>query len=208
MKRLILASSSPRRYELLTATGLPFEVARPDIDETPHPDESPADYVLRLSREKALAVGKSAQGIIISADTTVVDNGAILGKPAATADAAVMLKKLRNRAHVVHTGVTVSDTETHHTSTRLTTSQVIMRNLTDTDIDAYVASGDPMGKAGSYAIQNTQHRPVAGLDGCYTNVVGLPLCTLCQLLKEHGVRVSNPVPCSPVNLPCRLGNVP
>ena len=204
MKRVILASSSPRRYELLTATGLPFEVARPDIDETPHPNESTDSYVLRLSREKARAVGKTHSGIIISADTTVVDDGAILGKPVDTADAIAMLLRLRNRSHVVHTGLTVYDTEIGTASTELTTSQVIMRNLTDSEIDAYVASGDPMGKAGSYAIQNTEYRPVAELDGCYTNVVGLPLCTLCKLLNEQGVDVPNPVPCSPAHLPCTM----
>jgi predicted house-cleaning NTP pyrophosphatase (Maf/HAM1 superfamily) len=106
----------------------------------------------------------------------------------------------------VHTGVTVLDTETDTTITQLTTSQVIMRDLTDAEIEAYVASGDPMGKAGSYAIQNKEYRPAAGLDGCYTNVVGLPLCTLCHLLKDQGVDVPTSVSCSPDNLPCQFRN--
>src|SRR5260370_34087526 len=107
MKRLILASSSPRRHELLRATGLPFEVARPDIDETPRPGENPPDYVARLSREKAQAISGSADSLILSADTTVADGTQNIGNPADPAEATAMLRRLSRHAHQVHTAVTV-----------------------------------------------------------------------------------------------------
>jgi len=205
MKRLILASSSPRRHELLRATGLPFEVARPDIDETPHPGENPADYVTRLSREKAEAISGSAGSVILSADTTVADDQHVLGKPNDPTEAIAMLRRLRGRPHRVHTAVTVRDTGSDDRSTtQLTTSQVMMRDLSNDEIAAYVESGDPMGKAGAYAIQNAAFHPVAQLDGCYTNVVGLPMCAVCALLAEYGLPLPQPVPCSPSNLPCQF----
>jgi septum formation protein len=204
VKRLILASSSPRRYELLKATGLLFEVARPDIDETVRPGESAADYVMRLSVEKAWAISSAATdgALILSADTTVVDGTQILGKPADRQEAESMLRQLRNRPHVVHTGVTVLDTETGQSSTRLTTTRVTMRPYSDDEIGAYVDSGDPFGKAGSYAIQNSAFHPVAKLDGCYTNVVGLPLCTVYAMLADYSLRAPSVVPCSPTSPPC------
>src|SRR5260221_2932316 len=214
MPRLILASSSPRRHELLKATGLAFEIARPDIDETPHRGEAPGEYVLRLSREKALAVGVAIQGtdsidaIIISADTTVAEGDHILGKPADAAEAAAMLRRLRGHAHSVYTGVSVLDTSGvtgSEPASALTSSQVTLRALTEPEIATYVASGDPLGKAGSYAIQNAAFRPVERLEGCYTNVVGLPLCALCNLLRQHGIELAVPIHCSPTELPCRFG---
>jgi septum formation protein len=213
MTRLILASSSPRRFELLTATSLSFEVARPDIDESPHRGEAPAEYVIRLSREKALAVATAIQGadgndaIIVSADTTVADEGGILGKPADAEDAAAMLRRLRGHAHMVYTGLSVlnSASDGPRPTSALTSSQVTLRDFTEAQIAEYVASGDPLGKAGSYAIQNTEFRPVERLEGCYTNVVGLPLCTLCSLLRQHGIELPTAVPCSPTELPCAFG---
>ncbi len=212
MKRLILASSSPRRNDLLKTTGLPFVVARPDIDETPHPGEPADQYVMRLSREKAEAAAQSmaqtgisdSDSLILSADTTVVDvdSDQILGKPDDPDHAAAMLRQLRNRVHVVHTGVTVLDTRTGHSQTRVITTRVVMRAYTDEEIATYIASGDPLGKAGSYAIQNAVFRPVARLEGCYTNVVGLPICAVYALLADHGLPSPNPVPCSPAHLPC------
>jgi len=205
MKRLILASSSPRRFELLSRSGLPFEVARPDIDETPHPGENPAEYVTRLSQEKALAIPASSDSLILSADTTVVDGNHIIGKPADSADATAILRQLRGRAHHVHTAVTVHESgNDNRSATQLVTSRVIMRDLTDDEIAAYVESGDPMGKAGAYAIQNAAFHPVAKLDGCYTNVVGLPMCVVCALLTRFGLPCVEPIPCSPDNLPCQL----
>jgi MAF protein len=208
VKRLVLASSSPRRYELMQATGLSFEVARPDIDETPQPGEAPTDYVLRLSGEKAQAIARSTSvdSAILSADTTVVHENEMLGKPANDADAIEMLRRLRGARHEVYTGVTVYDMASTKNLTRLTASHVLIRNLTDGEIAAYVASGDPMGKAGSYAIQNVEFHPVARLDGCYTNVIGLPLCTVCVLLAEVGIGIPLPIKCSPENLPCQFGH--
>jgi septum formation protein len=204
VKRLILASSSPRRYELLKVTGLPFEVARPDIDEAVQPGEPAGNYVMRLSLEKAWAIGGSVpdSALVLSADTTVVDGAQILGKPDSTEDAVSTLRQLRNRTHLVHTGVTVLDTDTGQSTTRLTTTRVQMRPYTDEEIAAYVASGDPIGKAGSYAVQNPAFHPVNRLDGCYTNVVGLPLCTVCVILAEYGVQTPTPIPCSPTALRC------
>jgi septum formation protein len=186
---MILASSSPRRHQLFGLTGLPFVVARPDIDETPHPGEAGGDYVLRLSREKAHAVAQSAppNSLILSADTSVIDGDHILGKPESDADATDMLRQLRGRVHLVHTGVTLLDTDSGQTVTRLTTTRVIMRSYTDQEIAAYVESGDPMGKAGSYAVQNETFHPAAQLDRCYTNVMGLPMCTVYVMLAELGV---------------------
>jgi septum formation protein len=204
VRRLILASSSPRRYELLKSAGLPFEVARPDIDEAAHPGEPAGNYVMRLSLEKAWAIGNSAPDgvLILSADTTVVDGTQILGKPESTEEAVSMLRQLRSRTHLVHTGVTVLDTETGQSTTRLTTTRVQMRPYTDEEIAAYVASGDPIGKAGSYAIQNPAFRPVNRLDGCYTNVVGLPMCTVLAMLTSYGLQASPSIPCSPTAPPC------
>lgn len=205
MTSLILASSSPRRNDLLKTTGLPFTVARPDIDETPLSNEPADQYVMRLSREKAEAVARNgipADSLILSADTTVVDAGEILGKPDDADHSAAMLRQLRDRTHVVHTGITLFDTRTGRGETRVITTRVVMRAYTDAEIAAYVASGDPMGKAGSYAIQNAAFHPVVRLEGCYTNVVGLPLCAVCALLANHGPPAPNAVPCSPTDLPC------
>lgn len=207
LKSIILASSSPRRHELLSASGLPFAVARPDIDETPHPGEPAGDYVLRLSLQKAWAVvaianGVPANSLILSADTTVVDGEQILGKPETPADAAAMLRQLRNRVHLVHTGVSLLDSDSGQSTTRLTTTRVFMRAYTDAEIAAYVDSGNPMGKAGSYAVQSALFRPVARLDGCYANVMGLPMCTVYAMLAEYGVGSPTLLTCAPTGSRC------
>jgi septum formation protein len=208
MKRFVLASSSPRRSELLRAIGLPFEVARPDIDETPHSGEAADQYVMRLSHEKAQAVASQfPDSLILSADTTVVDYGQILGKPDDPAHAESMLRQLRNRSHIGHTGLTMLDTSSGQSITRLVTTTVFMRAMTDAEIAAYIASGDPMGKAGSYAIQNQQYHPVERLDGCYTNVVGLPVCMVAAMLAEFGESVPTRIVCSPEKLPCQFSTV-
>jgi MAF protein len=207
MKRLILASSSPRRFDLLKYTGLSFEVARPDINEDPHPHE-PADlYVKRLSQEKAQAIAStitaSASVLILAADTTVADGDQILGKPESDAHAAANLRQLRGRAHVVHTGMTLLDTDSRQAMNTITTTHVIMRPYSDAEIAAYIASGDPVGKAGSYAIQNREFHPVDHIEGCYSNVVGLPICVVYALLAPYYVMQPR-VRCSPDNLPCDL----
>ncbi|MEP7287128.1 MAG: Maf family protein [Chloroflexota bacterium] len=211
MRSLILASSSPRRFDLLTRTGLPFEVARPDIDETPYPNEPSDDYVQRLSLAKAWAIAHSlpqgSDALILSADTTVADGDQILGKPQDAAEAVAMLRQLRNRYHVVHTSVILLDAANGQSATRLTTAKVFLRDFTDSEIEAYVASGDPMDKAGSYAIHNKVFRPVARLDGCFTSVMGLPMCAVATLLADCGVILPTPIACSPTNLPCQFSNL-
>jgi MAF protein len=204
LKSIILASSSPRRHQLFGLTGLPFVVARPDIDETPHPGEDGADYVLRLSQEKAQIAAQSAtpNSLILSADTSVIDGDSILGKPESAADATAMLRQLRGRVHLVHTGVTLLDAGSGQSVTQLTTTRVVMRPYTDQEIAAYVESGDPMGKAGSYAIQNDAFHPARRLDRCYTNVMGLPMCTVYAMLAEFGVYPDIALACSPATSRC------
>lgn len=207
MPRLILGSTSPRRHQLLTEAGIAFGAARPDIDETPLPAEPADAYVDRLSREKALAVATQQQGagaLILTADTTVVLDSYILGKPEDAADAEAMLRRLAGRVHQVHSGVTVLDAATDTITTHVVTTDVHMRLYSDVEIAAYIASGDPFGKAGSYAIQNRAFNPVERLQGCYTNVVGLPMCVVCRLLATHGIVAETAPECAEDNLPCRV----
>ena len=215
--RLILASSSPRRRELLALTGLVFDTARPDIDETPLPGEPGAAYVARLSHAKALAIGlNGAPGstLILTADTTVVVDDDIIGKPGDPEEAAAMLRRLRGRDHVVHTGISVrragagvADSDGSIETTVITTV-VKMRAYSEAEMAAYIASGDPFDKAGGYAVQHAGFRPVAALEGCQANVMGLPVCAACALLARHGLEAPAPPPCSPQHLPCRWQIMP
>lgn len=187
--RIILASSSPRRQELLRQLVRDFEVVKPDIDESRRFDEVLVDYAERLSREKAAAVIASLDGspaIVIAADTIVIDHqGALLGKPADAADARRMLRHLRARAHHVVTAFTVHrNSQPPQAYTGHARTAVYMRDYTEAEIDAYIASGDPFDKAGGYAIQNDSFHPVARIKGSYSNVVGLPLDELRQALHE------------------------
>ncbi|MCY4063935.1 MAG: Maf family protein [Chloroflexi bacterium] len=187
--RLILASSSPRRQELLRQLVGSFEVIKPDIDESRRLDEALVDFAERLSREKAAAVAKVLNGspaIIIAADTIVIDHeGELLGKPADAVNARRMLRRLRNRAHEVVTAFTVcQDVRRPRLITRHARTLVRMRDFSDAEIEAYIASGDPFDKAGGYAIQNEVFQPVASIEGSYSNVVGLPLDELRDVLKE------------------------
>ena len=200
--RLILASSSPRRQELLSQLGLRFAVIKPDADESRLDGEGLIAYAERLSRDKAEAVSNTLgnePALIVSADTIVaLDAGAarldsaseMLGKPADPAEARRMLRRLRLRAHQVITAFTLLQ---HGASprriTRHATTIVHMRNYSDEEIDRYIASGDPMDKAGAYAIQNTDFAPVARIEGSYSNVVGLPLEALAAALQEFGISV-------------------
>lgn len=204
MKRLTLASSSPRRRELVRHIGLSFEIARPDIDETPLPNEPSDAYVARLSHEKAFAAPVNGQGLILSADTTVVLDGQIVGKPADPPEAEAMLRDLCGKRHLVHTGITIRDVASGKTLTTVTTTDVYMREYSAHEISAYVASGEPFDKAGGYAVQDANFRPVERLEGCQTNVMGLPLCTVCQMLAQFGVQAPEPPSCSPEQLPCCL----
>jgi septum formation protein len=199
---LILASGSPRRRELLTSLGIDFTVVKPDVDERQHPGEAPLDYVRRLSREKAAdvaarlptpaAVLAADTIVILAADTLGVDEaGEILGKPMDAADAHRMLQRLRGRVHQVYTAITLRvqpvDADAPPRSlTSLTRTDVTMRDYTDAEIEAYIATGDPFDKAGSYAIQHADFHPVERIDGSYSNVVGLPLESLQTMLAEIG----------------------
>ena len=195
--RLILASSSPRRQQLLKDLGLSFAVVKPDIDESLKPEEKLVSYVERLSREKAEAVARQFEAdsaLIIAADTIVVlgaepieGDGELLGKPADPAAARAMLRRLRGRAHAVVTAFTLLRIDAQPQSiTRQVRTTVHMRDYTDAEIESYIASGDPFDKAGAYAIQNVAFRPVARIEGSYSNVVGLPMDELKAGLSEIG----------------------
>lgn len=189
---LVLASGSPRRLQLLASIGLDCEVSPVDIDETPRPGEAPADYARRLAEEKAtVAVTRHAPGrLVLAADTVVAIGEEILGKPADPADAARMLRRLSGRSHAVHTAVAAS--RDGATSMRLSSSEVTFRTLLNHEIDAYVATGEPLDKAGAYGIQGLAAIFVTRLCGSYSGVVGLPLCETAELLGGFGLDVLAP----------------
>lgn len=186
---LLLASNSPRRRQILSLTGWVFSVQPVDIDESPRPGEQPPDYVLRLAESKARAAAHFAQPgqIVLAADTTVADGGLILGKPADAREAREVLRSLRGRQHCVYTSIGISDPHTDKLMTDLCETRVWMRNYSDEEIEAYIASGDPFDKAGAYAIQNSMFHPVERIGGCYPNVVGLPLCRVVAMLRQFGL---------------------
>lgn len=185
--QVILASQSPRRKELLGLTGLDFVIRAADIDETMIPGEAPFDEVARLSREKALAVARGADDVVIAADTIVVCDGAILGKPRDEQDALRMLRLLSGREHQVMTGMTVVRGGRAETVTEVT--DIHFRTLSESEIRAYIATGEPMDKAGAYGIQGGAALFVSHLNGDYFNVVGLPVCVLTGILRGFGLRV-------------------
>ncbi len=188
--KIVLASASPRRHELVSAMGLSFEVVTSDIDETPRPQEAPLTLAHRLSQAKAEAVARDyIDAITIAADTLVVLDEHILGKPRDQAEALTMLAQLRDRRHLVYSGLAVIDQPGQRRCTQVAITPVRMRNYTDAEIQQYVATGDPMDKAGAYAIQYAGWNPVAGFDGCYTNVMGLPMCHLYRILRSWDVQV-------------------
>jgi len=180
---LVLASASPRRSELMALAGLRFEVLPAHIDEQVLPGELPADHVMRLSREKAQAVAEKGDGrFFVGADTVVVLDGRIMGKPRDEAEALAMLTDLSGRDHEVITGITVFDRDQQVCLTRSVTTEVRFRELSAHEIQDYVASGCPMDKAGAYAIQGGAVHFVRAISGSYTNVVGLPMAELYELL--------------------------
>ena len=178
MKRLILASNSPRRRELIALFGWPFVVIPADIDESRLVGESPLNYVQRLACEKAQAIAASETGLIVAADTIVADGDELLGKPVDDDDARRMLVQLRGRTHQVYTGIALIDTRSGRSINDICRTDVPMRNYLDGEIKDYIATRDPMDKAGAYAIQHAGFHPVTGLTGCYASVMGLPLCHL------------------------------
>jgi len=180
---LILASSSPRRSELLTAAGIPFTIQSLPVDESPLPGEDPAAFTLRLAHAKAAVVfAHNDHATVLGADTIVVCDGEILGKPADAADAARMLAQLSGRAHQVITGVAILSPAGVLTHAETTT--VVMRAITPTEIVAYIATGEPMDKAGAYAIQGGAAPFITRIDGDYSNVVGLPVDAVQRLLSQ------------------------
>lgn len=185
--RLILASASPRRSELLAAAGFRFETMPSDVDETPRVGEAPADYAARVARDKAeaaLAQCRNSGTVVLAADTVVVADGRILGKPADDRDAESMLKTLSGRVHEVHTGVVVCTGARE--LAEVVTTRVRVLPLTDDEIAWYIASREPLDKAGAYAIQGRAARFIDWIEGSWSNVVGLPIATVHRLLKGAG----------------------
>jgi len=193
MRRLVLASASPRRRELLAQAGFSFEVHPAHIPEDPLPDEDPIAYVVRLAREKADAVFAQLSGTqlssdgaaalqVLGADTTVTLDNHILGKPEDAADAARMLRMLSGRTHRVITGVAVVTSNTAEVAAEVTGVQFL--TLSDEEIAEYIATGEPMDKAGAYAIQGRAARWIPRVQGCYFNVVGLPIALVSTILES------------------------
>lgn len=184
---LILASQSPRRRELLRLMGHPFVIRAADIDETMDPEKAPFDEVARVSRLKALAVERDEEDIVVAADTIVVCGDRVLGKPRDEEDALRMLRLLSGRDHQVMTGMTVVKGGRAVTVTEVT--DIHFRELSDAEIRSYIATGEPMDKAGAYGIQGGAALFAIGLSGDYYNVMGLPVCRLALILRKMGLPV-------------------
>jgi MAF protein len=199
---ILLASNSPRRRQLIALGNWNFTVAVSDVDETQQAGETPQDYVLRLAQAKALAVVEKAhpESIIIGSDTAVVDGNPILGKPKDEEDAARMLNQLRGHTHQVYTGVAFHRVSDGKMLTELCITDVPMRAYSDDEIAAYVQTGDPLDKAGAYAIQHPNFQPVESMRGCYASVMGLPLCHVVRTLSMLNVHSSADVPRACQNL--------
>lgn len=186
---LVLASASPRRRALLTALGLEFEVRTADVDESPRMGERPAAYALRVAGEKAAAIAAAHGGgpvRILAADTVVVLDDAILGKPDSAETAREYLKRLRGRRHLVLTAVVATDAGTGRSVRETCCTGVWLRRYSAAEVEAYIASGDPFDKAGGYAIQHPEFQPVAALQGSEANVIGLPTAVALDLLARLG----------------------
>jgi MAF protein len=195
--RLILASSSPRRRELLRRVGIAFEIASSDVEETIREGETPEQTAQRLAREKArsAAIGPTGEPtLVLGADTLVADGNRIYGKPEDTAQARNFLERLRGREHRVITGICLRDAAAGREWTELAVTVVRMREYRPDELEAYLARGDGMDKAGAYAIQDPTFRPVESVEGCYANVIGLPVCKVYLLLEAAGSAPSVPLP--------------
>jgi len=193
---VILASNSPRRKWLLEKLGVRFEVLPAQVDEQPFPGEAPREYVQRAAKMKARWVAEHADGsaLILAADTIVADDETILGKPVDAPDARRILTSLRGRTHQVFTALSVVRKPAGDSCQTICMTEVRMRNYRDQEMDEYIKSKDPLDKAGAYAIQHAGFHPVERLNGCYANVVGLPLCHLSRILKYHGISGFNNIP--------------
>ena len=195
IRRLVLASSSPRRRQLLTLLGIPFSTRPVAVDESQLEGESPTELVVRVSRAKAYAlrdVGRDE--LVVAADTVVVLDGQVLGKPRHPGEAFSMLSRLRGRSHSVYTGLSAWQPTRWRMENELASSIVTMRDYTDAEIEAYIATGDPLDKAGAYAIQHQGFAPVSHMEGCWLTVMGLPLCHLRRALDAFGLVVPSSVP--------------
>jgi len=199
MTEFILASKSPRRKTLLRNLIDPFIVINSDVDEREIPGENPDEFVVRLAKEKALKGGAGVltnsleNALVLGADTIVVDGTEILGKPQDQMDAARILEQLRDKTHQVLSGIALYNLSTREIQTRLVCTEVVMREYTDDEIRDYIASGDPMDKAGAYGIQNRDFNPAPEFFGCFANVMGLPLCHLAVIMKEMGIETDHRV---------------
>jgi septum formation protein len=183
---LILASASPRRRQLLACLGLEFICEPTDIDETPWPGEAPVVHARRLALTKAgAAAARRPEAVILAADTVVIHEGRILGKPADAAEARQMLRILRDAPHEVISAVALAAGGRLEVVEHV--SRVWMRAYTDAEIEAYIATGDPFDKAGAYAIQHPDFRPVACFEGCFASIMGLPLGLVAERLHQHGL---------------------
>jgi len=186
--KFILASASPRRRELLASIGIEFTVIPSHVPEVRSDDESPEEYVARLSRDKAAEVAREhPSDWIIAADTTVLYGDELLEKPVDADDARRMLAVIAGQTHIVYTGVTLLNVALGHHETRVTTSEVRMLQLSESDIAWYVNTGEPMDKAGAYAVQGIGSMFIDSIHGSFTNVVGLPLATLFRMLRKAGI---------------------
>ena len=193
---LILASTSPRRQELLALGKVAFDIARVEVDEDPRRNEMPRDYVLRLASDKgnaARAEVSDRTAIIISADSTIALDGAIIGKPSGGDEATSILLSLRSRTHLAYSGVALTKVSDGSQLTDVAITEVPMRDYSDREIRDYVESGDPLDKAGAYAIQNAEFHPVDSMSGCMANVIGLPLCHLQRNLRKLGASFENDI---------------
>ena len=195
-RNLVLASSSPRRSDILTRLGLGFELAPAGVDEGPAEGAASEVALARAMAKARAAAGARSHGTVVGADTVVELDGAVLGKPADEAEATAMLRSLRGREHRVITGVALVDAATGEERSGYRASRVLMRDYTDDEIAAYVASGDPFDKAGAYAVQSEIFAPAAEVRGCYLNVVGLPVCELLKIAGGFGLRL-DPSPALP-----------
>jgi len=199
MTEVILASKSPRRQELLRNLLDQFLVINSEVDEIIVNGEKPAEFVERLAKEKAIMAGNKVAGssandlVVIGADTIVVDENEILGKPIDEEDARRILVQLKGKNHYVLSGVALYNPVTKEIGSRVIYTEVMMRDYREDEIQAYIESGDPFDKAGAYAIQNQSFNPVPQMTDCYANVMGLPLCDLYLLMKSMDVEANHQV---------------
>ena len=189
MRKLILASNSPRRKELLALFGLPFTTSPSNTNEEKLDLETPEQYVIRMAYEKGRCKQLAADEFALSADTIVELDGEVIGKPTDEADAKIILKKMRGKTHLVHTAISLHKGETDEIMREICHTKVSMRNYSDEEIQTYLNKNNYLDKAGAYAIQDLAFHPVERIEGCYSNVMGLPLCSLFRLFQQAGFRL-------------------